>query len=101
MGATNDPSAAARPHPGRRLWTRRTVVTVALTLAVPGFVLRPAAPAQAQPPVLTAWLAANAECKGGGPKAAQACEKRDQIGARLKRRGCLYQEDGDWWRCPH
>ena len=31
----------------------------------------------------------------------QACEKRDQISARLKRRGCLYQEDGDWWKCPH
>jgi hypothetical protein len=79
----------------------RTVVTLALTLAAPGFVLPLAAPAHAQPPVLTAWLVANAECKGGGPKAAQACDKRDQIGARLKRRGCVYQQDGDWWRCPH
>jgi hypothetical protein len=54
--------------------------------------------------VLTAWLAANAACKGGhgdDPKTAKACEKRDQIGARLKRRGCLYEESGDWWKCPH
>ena len=79
-------------------------VTLAPVLAALGFILPPAAPAHAQPPVLTAWLAANAECKGGhgdAAKTAQACEKRDQIGARLKRRGCLYQEDGDWWRCPH
>ena len=77
--------------------------TIAPVLAGLGFVLPPAGPAQAQPPVLTAWLAANAECKGGhgDPKTAKACEKRDQIGARLKRRGCVYQEDGDWWRCPH
>ena len=76
-------------------------VTLALTSAAASLVLESAAPAQAQPPVLTAWLAANSDCKAGGPKAAQACEKRDQISARLKRRGCVYQQDGDWWRCPH
>jgi hypothetical protein len=31
----------------------------------------------------------------------KACAKRDEIGARLERRGCVYQEDGDWWKCPH
>jgi hypothetical protein len=80
------------------------VVTIALTWLVLCFVLRLAAPAHAQSPVLTAWLAANAACKGGhgdDPKTAKACEKRDQIGARLKRRGCLYEESGDWWKCPH
>ena len=80
------------------------VVTIARTLAVLCFVLRLATPAHAQSPLITAWLAANAECKGGhgdDPKTAQACEKRDQIGARLKRRGCVYQEAGDWWKCPH
>lgn len=55
-------------------------------------------------PVANAYRMArrHAEGKGGhgGPKTAQGCEKRDQIGAQLKRRGCLYQEDGDWWKCP-
>jgi hypothetical protein len=83
---------------------RRTVASIALTFAVLSPVLRLTAPAHAQAPVLTAWLAANAECKGGhgdDPKTAQACKKRDEIGARLKRRGCVYQEAGDWWKCPH
>ena len=83
---------------------RRTVVTIALTGPVIAFVLRLGDPAHAQPPLITAWLAANAECKGGhgdDAKTAQACQKRDQIGARLTRRGCLYQEAGDWWKCPH
>jgi hypothetical protein len=83
---------------------RRMVVTIALKSLMLCFVPRLAAPAHAQPPVLTAWLAANADCKGGhadDPKTAKACEQRDQIGARLKRRGCVYQEAGDWWKCPH
>jgi hypothetical protein len=103
MRVTDDPLAAARPHTARRrMW--RMVVTIALTWLVLCFVLRLGAPAHAQSPVLTAWLAANAACKGGhgdDPKTAKACEKRDQIGARLKRRGCLYEESGDWWKCPH
>ena len=80
------------------------VVTIALTLAVLCFVLQLATPAHAQTPLITAWLAANAECRGGradDPKTLQACEKRDMVSARLKRRGCLYQEVGDWWKCPH
>jgi hypothetical protein len=75
----------------------------ALTLATLCFALQLATPAHAQRPIITGWLAANAECKGGpsdDPKTMKACEKRDEIGARLKRRGCLYQEDGDWWKCP-
>ena len=77
---------------------------IALTWPALSLVPRLAAPAYAQPPVITAWLAANAECKGGhadDPKTAKACQKRDEIGARLKRRGCVYQEQGDWWKCPH
>ena len=77
-------------------------MAIALALAMHCFVLRPGAPAHAQSPMITGWLATNAECKSGrsdDPKTAQACEKRDQISARLKRRGCVYQEDGDWWKC--
>src|SRR5208337_1550608 len=51
-----------------------------------------------------AWLSLNTECRGGrsdDPKTLQACEKREKVSARLKRKGCLYQEVGDWWKCPH
>jgi hypothetical protein len=85
-----------------RLWSM--VVTVALTLAALFLVLRLGTPAYAQRPIITGWLAANAECKAGvpdDPKTLKACKNRDQIGARLKRRGCEYKEEGDWWKCPH
>jgi hypothetical protein len=81
----------------------RMVVTIALMFAALCFVLQLATPAHAQRPIITGWLAANTECKSGpgdDPKTIKACAKRDEIGARLKRRGCLYQ-DGDWWKCPH
>ena len=80
-----------------------TITTIPLTFAVLTIVLQLATPARAQRPIITGWLAANAECKGGpgdDPKTVKACEKRDEIGARLKR-SCVYQEDGDWWKCPH
>jgi hypothetical protein len=104
MWAANNPIVAVRTQSGRRRRAWRTGVTIALALAAPGFILGLAAPAHAQSPLITGWLAANAECKGGrsdDPKTQQACEKRDQLSARLKRRGCSYQEDGDWWKCRH
>jgi hypothetical protein len=79
-------------------------VAVASVLAMLCFIRLVASQAHAQPPVVTAWMAANAECRSGrsdDPKTLQACKKRDQISERLKRRGCLYQEDGDWWKCRH
>jgi hypothetical protein len=48
-----------------RLWSM--VVTVALTLAALCLVLRLATPAYAQRPIITGWLAANAECKAVSP----------------------------------
>ncbi len=78
--------------------------TIARILAGMCFVLPLATLAQAQSPLITAWQAANAECRGGhsdDPKTMQACERRDQVSARLKRRGCVFQEDGDWWKCRH
>ena len=59
-------------------------------------------PARAQSPLISAWLAANTACKSGAGDASKiqkACEKRDQISARLERKGCVHQEDGDWWKC--
>ena len=80
------------------------ILAITLAFAALCFVLQLATPAHAQRPIITGWLAANAECKAGpgdDPKTLKACAKRDEIGARLERRGCVYQEDGDWWKCPH
>jgi predicted dithiol-disulfide oxidoreductase (DUF899 family) len=45
------------------------------------------------------------EARRGGPrddpKAQQACKRRDQVDERLKRRGCVYQEDGYRGSCRH
>lgn len=57
------------------------------------------APALAQSPTIQGWLAANTQCKKD-PGATKACATRDRLGEKLKRRGCEYQEDGEWWRCP-
>jgi len=73
-----------------------------VAVAIPLAVLGPALPAHAQSPIIQGWLAANTLCKGGPPddaKTQQACAKRDELNARLKRRGCEYQADGDWWKC--
>ncbi len=60
-------------------------------------------PAHALSPMIQGWLAVNTACKGGvsdDPKTIKACARRDELSAKLKRRGCEYQEDGDWWKCP-
>ncbi len=75
-------------------------ITAAISLAALAFGL--GLPAHAMSPMLQGWLAVNSECKGGppdSPKTQKACARRDELSARLKRRGCQYQEDGDWWKC--
>ena len=65
-------------------------MTIALTLAAPSFVLRLAAPAYAQSPLIQGWLAANTECKGGrgdDPKTQRACETRDQAQRKAEAQG--------------
>ena len=75
------------------------IVAIAAALGVlPGL----AAPAFAMSPMLQGWLAVNSQCKGGvpgDPKTLKACARRDDLSEKLKRRGCQYREDGDWWQC--
>jgi len=104
MCAANDLPAAPHEEATCRRLARRIVVTIAPIFAVLGLILPLATPAQAQSPLIQGWLYANSECKDGpadSPKTQKACETRDRLGAKLKRRGCVYQEDGDWWRCRH
>ena len=93
-------SPSARPDQERSRPRRLLSAAVAALLGVAIV----CAPAAAQSPMIQGWLAANTACKGGAgddPKTKKACTRRDDLGAKLKRRGCEYQEDGDWWRCPH
>ena len=57
------------------------ILTVALTFAAPCFVLRLAAPAQAQSPLIQGWLASNTACRGG-----HADDPEDGEGVREARR---------------
>jgi hypothetical protein len=89
------------PHLG---WRRRIEVAIPLVIAALFLVLRYPAPAHAQSPMVQGWMAVNSICKGNlsdDAKTQKACKRRDELSAKLKRRGCLYQEDGDWWKCPH
>jgi hypothetical protein len=101
MWAARSALAAARAQEARR---RRIVRTVALTLSALCVVPRLGAPAHAEPLSVQLWGLLNEKCKDGrpdDPKTVQACAKREQYTAKLQRRGCLFQEDGGWWKCPH
>jgi hypothetical protein len=103
MWSESEILAAERGQAARRARSR-IVVAIPLAIAALTVVLRFPAPAHAQPPMIQGWLAANTECKGGlsdDPKTQKACKRRDDLSAKLKRRGCVYQADGDWWKCHH
>ncbi len=100
MWKANNLSAVGRAQAAPRRGSR---ATVALTLTVLCATLRLGAPAHAQTPLLQSWGLLNTECRGGpgdDPKTQQACDKREKASAALKRRGCVFHEDGDWWKCP-
>jgi hypothetical protein len=83
---------AAQIHEPRRKragWI--TGIATAFTLAV-SFAL----PAQALTVQEQGWQVANSKCKSGDAK---QCVLRDQLSAVLKRHGCVYHDDGDWWKC--
>jgi len=100
MWGANNLSTVGRAQATPR---RRARASVALTSTVLCAALRLGAPANAQTPLLQNWGLLNAECRGGPSddlKTQQACDKREKASATLKRRGCVYHEDGDWWKCP-
>ena len=83
---------------------RRIDVAVPIAIATLFLIFCYPIPAEAQSPMVQGWLAVNSVCKGNlsdDAKTQKACKRRDELSAKLKRRGCLYQEDGDWWKCPH
>ena|SRR5271165_2927976 len=97
------PGPSSTPLRARSARRRRLGVALLLPLAAAALGLAPVLPARAQSPLIQGWLAQNTLCKGGlsdDPKTQKACKLRDQLNERLKRRGCQYQQDGDWWKCP-
>ena len=90
-------AAACAQEAGRRRIAKTVALTMSALCVVPA--LAPAEPLSVQ-----LWGLLNEKCKDGrpdDPKTVQACAKREQYTAKLQRRGCLFQEDGGWWKCPH
>ena len=81
---------AERPAEGRVVAVLMPLLA-ALTLAA-----FPAVPAKALTTLEQGWQVANSKCNGGDAK---QCTLRDQLSAVLKRHGCVYHEDGQWWKC--
>jgi hypothetical protein len=72
------------------------IATFALALAALTFGILPSAPAHALTVQEQGWQVANSKCKSGDAK---QCELRDRLSAVLKRHGCVYHDDGEWWKC--
>jgi hypothetical protein len=81
---------------GSRLPARRIFVCLAPTLAALTFAVALMSPAQALTVQEQGWQVANSKCNSGDAK---QCELRDRLSAVLKRHGCVYHDDGDWWKC--
>jgi hypothetical protein len=78
--------------PAQRIIATLIFALAALALAAP----LTAAPAYALTVLEQGWQVANAKCQDGDAK---QCDLRERLSERLKRKGCLYQEDGGWWKC--
>jgi hypothetical protein len=92
----NGPRVAAETQQLHRKQVRRIIATVTAPLGVLVFSAVLAAPAQALTTLEQGWQVANSKCHDGDAK---QCELRERLTAVLKRHGCLYHEDGDWWKC--
>jgi hypothetical protein len=75
---------------------RRIIAGLIPLLSALAFTASLAAPARALTVQEQGWQVANSKCNGGDAK---QCELRDRLGAALKRHGCVYHEDGNWWKC--
>jgi hypothetical protein len=72
--------------------TARRLIAFPMALAFASL----AGPAHALTVQEQGWQVANSKCKSGDAK---QCELRDRLSVVLKRHGCVYHEDGDWWKC--
>ena len=88
--AENTPFAARR----ERAW--RITAGLLRLLSALAFAACITAPAHALTVQEQGWQVANSKCESGDTK---QCELRDRLSAALKRHGCVYHEDGNWWKC--
>jgi invasion protein IalB len=78
-----------------RLTARRLIAILTALMAALAFASL-TGPAHALTVQEQGWQVANSKCKAGEAK---QCELRDRLSAVLKRHGCVYHDDGDWWKC--
>ena len=88
--------AATASFPAQRKRARQIIAGLISPLAALSFAVALTAPAQALTLQEQGWQVANTKCKGGDAK---QCELREQLSGALKRKGCVFQEDGGWWKC--
>ena len=88
--------AATAPFAAHRKRDRQIIASLIPPLAALAFVAALASPAHALTLQEQGWQVANTKCKGGDAK---QCELREQLSGALKRKGCVFQEDGGWWKC--
>ena len=88
--AANAPFAACRNR-AQRIIAGLVPLLSALALAA-----SLSAPAHALTVQEQGWQVANSKCNSGDAK---QCELRDRLSVVLKRHGCVYHEDGNWWKC--
>jgi invasion protein IalB len=88
--------SACRAQRRYRARARRIIAALSPPLAALAFAAALAAPARALTVQEQGWQVANSKCENGDAK---ECELRDRLSAALKRKGCVYHEDGGWWKC--
>lgn len=75
---------------------QRIIASVIPWLATLAFAAALTTPAHALTVQEQGWQVANSKCNSGDAK---QCELRDKLSVVLKRHGCVYHEDGNWWKC--
>jgi len=90
------PARHSRERSVYRKRAQRIAATLMPPLAALAFAAALTSPAYALTLQEQGWQVANSKCQAGETK---QCELRDQLSGALKRKGCLFHEDGGWWKC--
>jgi invasion protein IalB len=92
----NGPHVATANRRPRHKQARRIIASLISPLATLAFAAALTSPAHALTVQEQGWQVANSKCNSGDAK---QCELRDRLSVVLKRHGCVYHEDGNWWKC--
>jgi hypothetical protein len=90
------PARGSGGHCVRRKGALRIIARPILLLSALAVAATLLVPARALTVQEQGWQVANSKCEAGDAK---QCELRDRLSVVLKRHGCVYHEDGNWWKC--